>query len=584
MIMRKILSVFVFVFTCYFATAQDSLYLVKNYPNPFYGTTNVQLAVEEAGEVTLVVADVYGNSRSRCTLSMESGVHELRIALRAKGYYVLGAHKGGKRASLLMLCNAGGAAEGIEYLARIGDYPEVELEQMPLERIQNPLENPLEQEEEESEKVPEVNNKEGLEETVRKEMAKAGKQENEEQVPFRVALSLSPFSLNQFKEGYTFNVGDRTATTPAELQEIYRELGSTEMYVRLATKRHVTYNADGSLDNTTDGKPDENANVHTFDQVIETCKLAASLNIPINPEVMCAYTYMDMDNTQAPRFEEYPEIYALQKGKKWEELSLEEICTVLEAYGEFVGRSILATGCTVNDWNIGNEANFGFAGIGMGQPNSFDKKLAKAGTLRRYLSALFGVWWLKKHVWRYEAEALAAVKNGILTAYQKAGKDASNVKFSTHIATVVSTPRCSAAFFKYMDRHGYEMQTAGISYYPSAPAMSLNKKRLLKKTVTRINKKTGLPVFIGEFSYPSGDMEGAFAGWNKKLKGYDKDQDGQAEIYKDVIKWGKKHEVAGIRYWAPDYKGWYSMSMFEFDENNVGTAKKILTNHKELVK
>lgn len=32
--------------------------------------------------------------------------------------------------------------------------------------------------------------------------------------PFRVALSLSPFSLNQFEEGYSFKVGDGTAATP----------------------------------------------------------------------------------------------------------------------------------------------------------------------------------------------------------------------------------------------------------------------------------------------------------------------------------------------------------------------------------
>lgn len=46
---------------------------------------------------------------------------------------------------------------------------------------------------------------------------------------FRTALSLSPFSLPQFEQGYTFRIGDKTASTPEELQAIYRELGSTEM-------------------------------------------------------------------------------------------------------------------------------------------------------------------------------------------------------------------------------------------------------------------------------------------------------------------------------------------------------------------
>lgn len=267
----------------------------------------------------------------------------------------------------------------------------------------------------------------------------------------------------------------------------------------------------------------------------------------------------------------------------WQTLSLEDICTVLEIYGEFVGDSILATGCTVNNWNLGNEANFGFAGIGIGTPNSFDQKLAKAGPMKRYMSSLFSVWWLKKHVWKYEAQTLAAVRRGIEKTYDKAGLDRSNVKFSTHIATVVSTPRSSASFFTYMANHGYKMETAGISYYPSAPAMSFNKKKLLTKTVTRINKKCNVPVFIGEFSYPSQEMVGPFAGWNSQLGDYKKDQKGQSDIYRDVIAWGKTHGLIGIRYWAPDYEGeWYPMSMFEF-ENQVGTAKAILINHKEIV-
>ena len=126
------------------------------------------------------------------------------------------------------------------------------------------------------------------------------------------------------------------------------------------------------------------------------------------------------------------------------------------------------------------------------------------------------------------------------------------------------------------------METAGISYYPSAPSMSLNRKKILTKTVTRVNRKCDLPVFIGEFAYPSGKMEGDFAGWNLQLKGYPKNQQGQADVYADVIDWGKKNGIAGIRYWAPDYEGWYAMSMFEFD-NKVGTAKTILKNHKELI-
>ena len=566
--MKRFLTIFLMAMASLVATAQEEGFVLsQNFPNPFSRTTTVYLSTKNAGETRLIVSDLYGHYQSQWAEPIEAGVHQFQITLGTNGIFVLGAQQNGKKTSIMLSCEEGGSGNRIEYLG----WTDKTLEETDFAIT-------LEDSEEDF-----------VDFASQEQMADV--QENDAE-PFRVALSLSPFSLKQFQEGYTFVVGDRTASTPEELQQIYRDLGSTEMYVRLATKRHITYNADGTLDNTTDGKPDENANVHTFDQVMQTCRIAAQLDIPINPEVMCAYIYMDMDGTQAPRFyeEDYPELYAkpefynIMHNKKWEELGLEDICTVLEIYGEFVADSILATGCTVNDWNLGNEANFGFAGIGIGTPNSFDKKLAKAGQMKRYMSSLFGLGWLKKHVWKYEAQMLAAVKRGILNAYKHYPElDASKVKFSTHIATVTSTPRATASFFTFMAKHGYAVETAGISYYPSAPAMSTNKKAMLTKTVTRINKKCGVPVFIGEFSYPSQEMVGPFAGWNKQLKGYPKDQQGQADIYKDVITWGKEHGLIGIRYWAPDYEGeWYPMSMFEFS-GKVGTAKTILKNHKTIV-
>ena len=376
--------------------ASEGLYLPQNKPNPFSGSTDVFLAVVDEAEVYVVVADVFGSVEAQFRGSFEPGVHRLRLTLRAKGTHVLGVHQNGKSRSIVVICNEGGATNRIEYAEFV--------EPIDLELFHQLLDADKD------------------EDFVAYGAVQSQITNNKSQIAenFRVALSLSPFTLNQFDAGYTFKVGDQTATTPAELQQIYKSLGSTEMYVRLATKRHKTYNPDGTLDNTTDGKPDENANVHTFDQVMQTCRIAASLNIPINPEVMCAYIYMDMDGTQAPRFykSDYPELYdkpefaAIMKDgeAKWEELSLDEICKVLEIYGEFVGDSILATGATVNDWNLGNEANFGFAGIGIGTPNSFDRTLAGAGPMKRYMSSLFSLWWLKKHVWKYNVQQYAAVK------------------------------------------------------------------------------------------------------------------------------------------------------------------------------
>ena len=575
------------------AGANDNtpLRLSQNNPNPFNGSTHVNLTLADAGEVNIEITDMNGRFvETQNFSSLHAGTHQFRINLANAGTYILTARQEKKVSSIKMVCNEGRGADKIEYQGIVGANNHSPQTGDQMEYVGYATINGMEME---SQHIMEakVTEKTFTFQFIKRNAvtpsegngiltSTKGKSGNtkpaDDSEGFRVALSLSPFSLNQFEQGYSFVIGDSVATTPEQLQSIYRSLGSTEMYVRIATKRHKT------AENTTDGEPDENANVHTFDQGLRLCRIAASLNIPINPEIMCAYTYMDMDRIQPPRFDEYPEIFALQNGKDWSELSLDEVCAVLEAYGEFVADSILATGCTVNNWNLGNEANFGFAGIGMGVKTAIDAKLGKASAMKRYMASMFSTWWLKKHVWSYNVKEFAAVKAGILKAYAKAGIDASKVKFSTHIATVVFTPRTSASYFRYMKKHGYAMETAGISYYPSAPAMSFNKKKLLTKTITKINKKCGTPVFIGEFSYPSGKMEGPFAGWNKKLKGYEKDQQGQANIYRDVMNWGKTHGMAGIRYWAPDYEGWYAMSMFEFS-NKVGKAKTILKTHKEIV-
>ena len=386
---------------------------------------------------------------------------------------------------------------------------------------------------------------------------------------FRYALSLSPFTSKSIKEGYTFEYDDKQINTMEELEQLYINKGANEMYVRIATKKSVT------PEDITDGKIDTNANIHTFDQAMVLCQIAKKLNIPINPEVMVAYTYMDMEKQQAPRFQEYPEIYKLQNGKDWTELSLDEINTVLKAYGKFLAKEILNIGCTVKNWNLGNEVNFGFAGVSFGLKTAVNKKLENLPDFLRYILPVFYPGWLENNIWKYNAKMFASIKEGILEAYKDLGKDFTKVRFSTHIATVVMTPGTCARYFNCMKQNGYEVDTAGISFYPSAPSMYIDSMILFKKTVKEINNKCKIPVFIGEFSYPSGKMSGAFAGWNKEVNGYPHTEEGQASIYKDVINWGKNHGVIGIRYWAPDYEDWGSMGLFKFNTKH-GKPKKAL--------
>ncbi|MBQ6039040.1 MAG: glycosyl hydrolase 53 family protein [Bacteroidaceae bacterium] len=385
---------------------------------------------------------------------------------------------------------------------------------------------------------------------------------------FRMALSVSPFTHSMFLNGYTYQVGNKTATTLEELERLYIAAGATEMYARIATKRYPTPDDSGIADS--------NVNSHTLEQGLALCRLAAKLHIPINPEIMCAYTYMDMETQQAPDFSEYPELLPLQNGKPWEELTLEEICTVLRAYGQFVATEILNTGCTVQNWNLGNEANFGFAGISVGLQTAVNPALATMDPMQRYMASEE---WMEDNLWKYHAQALAALSQGIKDAYVALGKDDSQVTFSTHIATVVFPTERTVSYFNCLRKHGYNLDVAGISFYPSAPSAFKNSMDLYHQTVEAIQEQCHLPVFIAEFSYPSGPVTGAFAGWSIPAEGYEISEDGQAAIYADVITWGKEHGVIGIRYWAADLaEGWSNMSMFRF-EGKQGIAKRILLIH-----
>ena len=230
--MRKICTILLLVLMSLGALAQSNyffdmdglvssggLYLTQNKPNPFDGSTDVYLTVVDETEVSMVVADVFGNIEAQYSGSMEPGVHCLHITLRPKGTHVLGVHQGGKRQSIVLLCNTGGAFNRIEYAEFV--------EPIDLELFRQLLD---------SDKEEDFVAYGAVRSAIHTNAAYAH--------DFRVALSLSPFTLNQFEAGYTFKVGDKTATTPTELQQIYKDLGSTEMYVRLATKRHKTYNPD----------------------------------------------------------------------------------------------------------------------------------------------------------------------------------------------------------------------------------------------------------------------------------------------------------------------------------------------------
>ncbi|MBR0077466.1 MAG: T9SS type A sorting domain-containing protein [Bacteroidales bacterium] len=99
------------------SVANGGFGLSQNNPNPFIGTTDVNLTVAAAGAVTLEIVD--GNGRiveTQNFASLQAGLNQFRITLSAAGTYVMTARQNGKTSSIKMVCNGAGNGNRIEYI------------------------------------------------------------------------------------------------------------------------------------------------------------------------------------------------------------------------------------------------------------------------------------------------------------------------------------------------------------------------------------------------------------------------------------------------------------------------------------
>ncbi|MCR4737823.1 MAG: T9SS type A sorting domain-containing protein [Bacteroidales bacterium] len=89
---------------------KEGFALSQNIPNPFDGTTDVNLTVPEKGGVHVDIMDVHGKIvAAKDIASPHPGVHQFRISLSVAGTYVMTARQNGHAVSLKMLnCGDGG--------------------------------------------------------------------------------------------------------------------------------------------------------------------------------------------------------------------------------------------------------------------------------------------------------------------------------------------------------------------------------------------------------------------------------------------------------------------------------------------
>jgi arabinogalactan endo-1,4-beta-galactosidase len=387
---------------------------------------------------------------------------------------------------------------------------------------------------------------------------------------FRISVSVSPFAEVRFAGGFVFTDGKVTAKNPEELQRMFATHGANEVYARIATTQKYRI---GSGD-------------HSMERGLERARMAAALNLPFNPELGLFKIYGDIRCQPPPDFSDYQEIGI---PGAWNSLTLEQMLLVLRTYGATAARQILDTGVKVRIWDIGNEVEFGIAGVAVQpMPGGCDDtaggagwykpsdavdpaigKMSAVGLVR--MSDAKRIEWLQAHVWPHEAKMLAAVADGIRSVDPHA-------RFSTHVSGMSSIlPAQTVAFFRAMRDGGFAADELGVSYYPTSSNIPRDRLQAFKDMATAAQHELGRPVFVAEFGYPAKTMSGIFK-WNEEVKGYPLTPEGQANFIRDLVAWGvETGTLSGIRPWAPELAapGWGGMSFFA-NSGNTATARPAL--------
>jgi hypothetical protein len=414
-------------------------------------------------------------------------------------------------------------------------------------------------------------------------LAKRGSRAASAGSSFRVSLSVDPFTEQVLSRGITYADGTVRARDTESLQRLYMAHGATEVYARIRTKSKVL-----------PGNGD-----HGIERGLERARLAKKLNLPFNPELGLWGTYGDMSGQPPPDFSDYPQ---LKVPGPWHTLSIDQMTPILRGYGALVAEQIMSTGVTVNYWDLGNEVNFGVAGVAIstfggaggenlfrGQPpyvapDGVNGEIGKMTVVKlRTLSEEQQGDWLSRNLWPYTGKMFAAVAEGVRSVDKSA-------KFSTHVGPVgILYPELMVRFFQVHRDNGYLPDQLGTSFYPSIDSRMINPHVArgsvdvmegMKVLAKRLNDALRRGLFIAEFSYPASKdfTYGSEGSWVVPLSGYDLTPQGQSDLTRDLTHWGAKTGLlTGIRPWAPGLctLGWGPMSCFDL-QGKLATARPSL--------
>lgn len=373
---------------------------------------------------------------------------------------------------------------------------------------------------------------------------------------FRLALSVSPFTDVVLRAGLRFDDGTSVATTAEALQAQLVRFGATEVFARISTEK-VEIGRGGE---------------HSLDSAIARAKIAVHLGLPLNPELGLFGSYGDVSCQTPPIFAEYPDIVL---PGAWETLTVDQMLPPLRALGADIAKTLVATGVKIDVWDLGNEVDFGTAGVApQPLPKACDDEAGGPGWYRApsgvdpqigQMSAQSlltmtedaRVAWLGAHVWPHVARLLAAAADGVRSVVPGA-------RFATHVSGVSATPVAALAFYQAMAANGLAVDQLGFSFYPSA-SPGADRLTRMRTMVETLRAQLGKPVFMAEVAYPAAMVtSGAYMGWDNALPDYAISEQGQAAFLQHLTSWGASGALSGVRPWAPELgvAGWDAFALY----------------------
>lgn len=251
---------------------------------------------------------------------------------------------------------------------------------------------------------------------------------------------------------------------------------------------------------------------------------------------------------------------------RWRDTTVPQRAKAIEQYAAEVVRHFKAAGLKVPIYAIGNESDFGIAGLfaddlikefaplaGTGQFPLFGEP-GKPGSPKA--QALLDR--LRKDFWPQEAILASAAARGIREADPEA-------RLLMHV-TQSREPAFCEAFFRVMREKGVPLTYAGLSYYPAIAGDQ--DFTLTRQTIAHLGRSLELPTVLCESAYPSQTPAGPFAFMRRPMSRFPFTLEGQKEWLLDYLKWSwEDPNVASVIYWSPEwYRSfglWDAMALFD---------------------